>query len=181
MEKHIIIGNLFSMASMTLIMIGGLVKTKSRFILIQMIHNMLSVISGVFLLAPTAAITASTSCIRDYITYREKMTFRISIIIASITVIMSIIYNRGELFGYLPLIAMIPYAFLIAKANDIQTKFLTIYTMILWCIYDFGTKNYVGSLFDIITITTCINGIMQLKESERIKANRLAEILIDIL
>ena len=181
MEKNIIMGNLFSMISMTLIMIGGLVKTKSRFILIQMIHNMLSVISGLFLLAPTASITAFTSCIRDYITYKNKMTFKISTVIAGVTIIMAIICNGRRLFGYLPLVAMIPYAFLISKADNIQTKFLTIYTMILWCIYDFITKNYVGSLFDLITISTCINGIMQLRESERMKANRLAEILADII
>ena len=181
MEKNIITGNIFSMTSMVLIMLGGLVKKKSRFIFLQMIHNILAVLSGLFLCAPTAVISAGTSCVRDYITYKNKMTFNISIIMSAMTVIMAIVCNGAEMFGYMPLIAMIPYAFLIAKTDDIQTKFLTIYTMIFWCIYDFGTRNYVGSLFDVITITTCINGILELKESQRIKANRLAEMLADIL
>ncbi|MDE6427215.1 MAG: YgjV family protein [Ruminococcus sp.] len=181
MEKHIIIGNFFSMGSMILIMVGGLVKTKSRFILIQLIHNILAVVSGLLICAPTAVISAATSCVRDYITYKNKMTFNISLIIAAMTVIMAVVCNGAEMFGYVPLIAMIPYAFLIAKTDNIQTKFLTIYTMILWCIYDFGTKNYIGSIFDVITITTCINGIFELKELQRIKANRLAEMLADII
>lgn len=181
MEKNIIAGNLFSMASMILIMIGGLVKTKSRFILIQLIHNILAVVSGLLICAPTAVISAGTSCVRDYITYKNKMTFNISLIIAGITVIMAVVCNGADIFGYVPLLAMIPYAFLIAKTDNIQTKILTIYTMILWCIYDFGTKNYVGSIFDLITITTCINGILELKELQRIKANHLAEMLADII
>ena len=46
----------------------------------------------------------------------------------------------------------------------IGIKVLIFITTCGWGVYDFSIKNYVGLIFDILTIISCIIGIFRLKK-----------------
>ena len=66
------------------------------------------------------------------------------------------------LIGILPLISTIVYLWLMNIKNIIKFKYLIIFTMILWFIYDFSIKSYSSAVFDLMTVIANMYSIIKI-------------------
>ena len=77
---------------------------------------------------------------------------------------LSIKFNNLGLIGYLPLIAGLSYLWLMNIKDVVKFKFLIIFTMVLWFIYDLTIKSYSSSIFDLMTAFTNLYSIYRLRK-----------------
>ena len=142
---------------------SGVIKQKKKIIYIQTLQISLSVISNMILGGITGAIINALNFIRNILCYKDKLGLKEKIIITLLAVILSIAFNNLGLVGILPLISTIVYLWLMNVKDVKKFKFLIIFTMLLWFIYDIYIKSYSSAIFDFMTIIANIISIIQLK------------------
>lgn len=160
---QIIIGNIVALIASLLMVYSGVIKQKKKIIYIQTLQISLSVISNMILGGITGAIINALNFIRNILCYKDKLGLKEKIIITLLAVILSIAFNNLGLVGILPLISTIVYLWLMNVKDVKKFKFLIIFTMLLWFIYDIYIKSYSSAIFDFMTIIANIISIIQLK------------------
>ena len=160
---QIIIGNIVALIASLLMVYSGVIKQQKKIIYIQTLQISLSVISNMILGGITGAIINALNFIRNILCYKDKLGLKEKIIITLLAVILSIAFNNLGLVGILPLISTIVYLWLMNVKDVKKFKFLIIFTMLLWFIYDIYIKSYSSAIFDFMTIIANIISIIQLK------------------
>ena len=94
-----------------------------------------------------------------YIKSKNKIIFVQTIQI----IIFSLGFNNLGLLGFLPLISTVVYIILMDMKDVVKFKYLIIFTMILWFVYDLYIKSYTSACFDFMTIVVSIVSIIQIK------------------
>lgn len=149
--------------------ISGLQKKKKTILFIQIIQITLSVISNIVLGGYTGAIINAISCIRDILCYKDKLGTKEKIIIIILAIGLTITFNNLSLIGLLPLIATIVYISFMNTKNVVKFKFLVIFSMIMWLVYDLYIKSYTSGIFDFLSIAANIIAIYQLQKNNKKK------------
>lgn len=160
----IIIGNVIALIASLIMVYSGAIKNKKKILYFQSIQIGLSVISNIVLGGITGAIINALSFIRNILCYKDKLGLKEKVIITFLAVILSILFNNLEIIGYLPLISTVTYLWLMNTKDVIKFKYLIIFTMVLWSLYDLIIKSYTSFVFDIFTIVTNIISIIQINK-----------------
>ena len=166
---NIIIGNIIALIASILMVISGLQKKKKTILFIQIIQIALSVISNIVLGGYTGAVINAISCVRDILCYKDKLGTKEKIIIIILAIGLTIIFNNLSLIGLLPLIATIVYISFMNTKDVVKFKFLVIFSMIMWLVYDLYIKSYTSGIFDFLSITANIIAIYQLQKNNKKK------------
>ena len=166
---NIIIGNIIALIASILMVISGLQKKKKTILFIQIIQIALSVISNIVLGGYTGAVINAISCVRDILCYKDKLGTKEKIIIIILAIGLTIIFNNLSLIGLLPLIATIVYISFMNIKDVVKFKFLVIFSMIMWLVYDLYIKSYTSGIFDFLSITANIIAIYQLQKNNKKK------------
>ena len=160
--KTIIIGNIIALIASLLMVYSGLIKKKEKIIFIQTIQIALSVLSNIALGGITGAIRNAISCLRNILCYKEKLGIKSKSIIIIASIFLSLRFNNLGIIGLLPVISTVVYTFFMNIKDIVKFKYLIIFTMILWFIYDFYIKSYSSAIFDFMSIVTNIFAIIKL-------------------
>ena len=163
---NIIIGNIIALIASLLMVYSGIIKQKKKFLYTQTIQIGLSVISNIVLGGIVGAIINALSCIRNILCYKDKLGLKEKIILTILALVLSLKFNNLGLIGILPLISTIAYLWLMNIKNIIKFKYLIIFTMILWFIYDFSIKSYSSAFFDLMTVIANVYSIMKIKSMD---------------
>ena len=166
---NIIIGNIIALIASILMVISGLQKKKKTILFIQIIQIALSVISNIVLGGYTGAVINAISCVRDILCYKDKLGTKEKIIIIILAIGLTIIFNNLSLIGLLPLIATIVYISFMNTKDVVKFKFLVIFSMIMWLVYDLYIKSYTSGIFDFLSIVANIIAIYQLQKNNKKK------------
>ena len=153
----LIIGNIIALIAASIQFVIGIIKDRKKIILLQTIQFFTFSISTFILGGFTGAIANLINAIRNILSYKEKLTKNIIILIILVSTILTLAFNNLGFIGLLPLINTIIYTVFINQKNPFKFKILFLITIILWFIYDFTIKAYTSAFFDIFTIiVTCI-------------------------
>ena len=166
---NIIIGNIIALIASILMVISGLQKKKKTILFIQIIQITLSVISNIILGGYTGAIINAISCIRDILCYKDKLGTKEKIFIIILAIGLTITFNNLSLIGLLPLIATIVYISFMNTKDVVKFKFLVIFSMIMWLVYDLYIKSYTSGIFDFLSIIANVIAIYQLQKNSKKK------------
>lgn len=165
----IIIGNIIALIASIIMVYSGTVKNKKKIIYFQTVQIGLSVISNIILGGITGAIINAISFVRNIWCYKDKLNIVRKCIIATSATILSITLNNLGLIGFLPVISTVTYVFLMDTKSTINFKFLIIFTMSLWFVYDLTIKSYTSAIFDLGNIIANSVTIVQLKSRKETK------------
>ena len=164
---NLLIGNIIALVASILMVYSGIVKNKKKVIYIQSLQIGLFVVSNLVLNGISGAIINGISFIRNILCYKNKLGFKEKIIITCFSTILTIYFNNLGLVGYLPLISTTIYLWLMTIKDVKKFKILMIFTIILWCIYDFSIQSYTAGLFDTLTILANIISLIKIKENNK--------------
>ena len=167
MDKAIIVGNAIAFISAMIMVLAGLMQNKKKIILTETIHIALAVVSDLVLGGITGAIVNLVSMLRNYLCYKDKLNTPLKIIIIVVASVLTIWFNNLGLIGYLPLISIITYTYFIDLKDVIKFKYIVIFSLALWCIYDFTIHSNIFLLFDILSILSNIVAIIKIKNKKR--------------
>ncbi len=160
----LVIGNIIALIASILMVFSGIIKKKKGVIYVQSLQIGLFVISNLVLNGISGAIINAISLVRNILCYKDRLGFKEKIIITFVSTLLTIYFNNLGLIGLLPLISTVVYLWLMTIKNIIKFKILIIFTIILWCIYDFTIQSYTAFAFDILTILTNIIAIIKINK-----------------
>lgn len=159
----VVIGNIISLLASALMTYSGYIKSKGKFLIVQIIQMSLSALSNFILGGITGTIINLVNIIRNVLCYKNKLNKYSIILILTLSISLSLYFNNLSFIGLLPLLSTILYTTLMNIKDIKKFKYLTITTMLLWLIYDICIMNYVSALFDLLTIGSNSIAIYQLK------------------
>ena len=163
----VIAGNIIALIGSILMTYSGLLKKKETIIIVQTIQIILFIISNLILGGITGAIINLISCIRNILCYKDKLKSKEKIFLILISIILALLINNIGFIGMLPIISTSIYTWFIDEKNIVKFKKLTIYTTVLWLIYDTYIKSYSSATFYLMTILSNIYAIYQLHVSKK--------------
>ena len=159
----VVIGNIISLLASVLMTYSGYIKSKGKFLIVQIVQMSLSALSNFILGGITGTIINLVNIIRNVLCYKNKLNKYSIILILTLSISLSLYFNNLSFIGLLPLLSTILYTTLMNIKDIKKFKYLTITTMLLWLIYDISILNYVSALFDLLTIGSNSIAIYQLK------------------
>lgn len=159
---QLIIGNIVALIASIIMVYSGFLKQKKRILYTQTIQIGLSVLSNIILGGITGAIINALSCIRNILCYRNKLNTKAKIILILLATILSLLFNNLGIIGLFPVLSIIIYTLLMNIKNVVKFKWLIVFTMFLWLVYDLFIKSYTSAVFDFMSIIANIISIIQI-------------------
>lgn len=167
MNIVLILGNAIALVSSILMVIAGLVKNKKKIIFIETIQIAIAIVSDFILGGITGAIINFVSIFRNILCYKEKLNKVFKIIIIAVSSTLTIVFNNLGIIGYLPLLSIITYTWWLDIKDVVKFKYLVLFSLVMWTIYDFTIKSYIFMTFDVLSIISNIIAIIQLKAKKK--------------
>ena len=159
----IIIGNIIALIASILMVYCGMLKQKKKILHFQTVQIGLSVISNIVLGGITGAIINALSLIRNILCYKDKLGLKEKIVITILATILTLKFNNLGYIGLLPLISTVSYVWLMNIKDVKKFKWLIVFTMLMWFIYDVVIKSYTSAIFDFMNIVANIVTLFQIK------------------
>lgn len=160
---YIIIGNIIALIASIIMVYSGFLKQKKTILYTQTIQIGLSVLSNIVLGGITGAIINALSCVRNILCYKDKLDLKAKIILIFLATTLSLMFNNLGVIGLFPVISTITYVLLMNTKDIIKFKWLIIFTMLMWLIYDLFIKSYTSAIFDFMNIVANIISIIQIR------------------
>ena len=159
-----IIAQVLSLIGYTLMVITGYIKKEKKMLRTQDVQLLFIIAMGVLLNAFSGIIINTVQIIKNEIYLRGKLNKYTKACIVGLGIVMTLIFNNGGIAGWLPAVNLFIFTYFLGMGGAIGIKILIFITTCGWGVYDFSIKNYVGFIFDILTIISCIIGIIRLKK-----------------
>ena len=163
----ILIANAIALLASLLMVYTGYIKKKEKILFFQTIQIGLSVISNLILGGITGAIINALGLIRNILCYKEKLNKIAQIILIILSILLGVYFNNLALIGLLPIISNVVYIVFMNIKDVIKFKYLIIFTMTMWLIYDIYIMSYTSAVFDLGNIIANIISIIQIKKSTK--------------
>ena len=159
-----LIAQVLSLIGYTLMVITGYIKKEKKMLRTQDVQLLFIIAMGVLLNAFSGIIINTVQIIKNEIYLRGKLNKYTKAAIVGLGIVMTLIFNNGGIAGWLPAVNLFIFTYFLGMGGAIGIKILIFITTCGWGVYDFSIKNYVGFIFDILTIISCIIGIIRLKK-----------------
>lgn len=170
-----LIAQVLSLIGYTLMMVTGYIKKEKKMLRTQDVQLLFIIGMGVLLNAFSGIIINTIQIIKNEIYLRGKLNKYSKAAIVGVGVVMTLIFNNGGIAGLLPAINLFIFTYFLGMGGAIGIKVLIFITTCGWGVYDFSIKNYVGLIFDILTIISCILGIFRLKKEAGVSKETVLE------
>ena len=157
-----LIAQVLSLIGYTLMVITGYIKKEKKMLRTQDVQLLFIIAMGVLLNAFSGIIINTVQIIKNEIYLRGKLNKYTKACIVGLGIVMTLIFNNGGIAGWLPAVNLFIFTYFLGMGGAIGI--LIFITTCGWGVYDFSIKNYVGFIFDILTIISCIIGIIRLKK-----------------
>jgi len=156
------LGTICSLICAILIAWSTFSKNKKDMAKIQIFNPIFGALSNFFLCSYSAVVTNIVNVIRNYLTYKEKINNKITILFIIFYILFGLAFNTKGWIGIFPILASSSYAIFCLKSNNAQIlRYGLVLNQILWFLHDMFVKAYpsmtVEILISIITIYNIIN------------------------
>lgn len=159
----LLFGNIVALIASLIMVYTGFIKTKQKILYAQSVQIGLLVVSNLVLGGYTGAVINAVGIVRNILCFYNKFGIKEKIFITILSAVLTVAFNNLGVIGYLPLIAIVVYTWLITIKDVVRFKLLIIFTLILWAIYDFTVRSYTACAFDLFSIVTTVISIISIK------------------
>lgn len=160
--SYIVIGNIVALMASVAMVYAGILKDKKQILSAQTVQCGLFILSNIILGGIPGAIVNFLSCIRNILCYKGKLGIFEIVILATLSVSLTVIFNELGIIGLLPMISTVLYIFFMNTKSIVKFKILVISTTVLWLIYDICIKSYTSALFDLFCVITNVISLIQI-------------------
>lgn len=165
--KSIIIGNAIFFVGCLINSLIGLLKDKKKVLFYQCFQYAVMGAGSFVLGAFSGVIADAVSIIRNVYCLKADYKGFAKYAFVLIQTVLTIVFNKEGLIGYLPLVAACIYTLFLGVSDLKKFKTAFMFTQILWAIYDFIHLNIVAGIFDIIAVITNLISIKRIIDDER--------------
>ena len=158
MELNVIIGNIFSFLYALCIAISVIKKNKTDLMFWQVLDIIFSALSNIALCTYSALASNAVGIVRNYLTYKNKLTKNITYILFVLCIVTGLWANNRGMIGLLPVIAVSSYTIcLYTTKNAQQMRWALVPNLLMWFVHDVYVQAYPAALINItLSIWTAI-------------------------
>ena len=160
--NRIVLGNIVALVASLVMVCAGIVKEKKKILQLQIIEIGLFIVSQLILNSIPGIIMNFISIIGNLLYYFDKLKKVQKIIITIVSITATLFINNLGWVGFLPMICVVTYLWLIDLKNIIHFKLLIVFVLTLWIIHDYTIQSYTSVLFDIATIVASFISIYKI-------------------
>lgn len=151
MLSALIIGNIFSFFSALCIAVSAVKKSKKNFMYWQIGDTLFGIVANIALYAYAALVISIMCLIRNILSYKDKLTKNITIILIILGIIIGLYANNRGIIGWLPIIASATYTICIyITTNEQQMRWALIFNMLLWFVHNAYVQAYPSAIANIV-------------------------------
>ena len=147
------LGIFFSFIYSVVFMVSVFQKSKKEMLKVQVIDQIVLGLSNFFLMAYSAVVTNIVNTIRNYLTYKGKLTKTIGVLCIIFYVVFGLMVNVRGFIGFLPIIASSTYViFCLGSKNVQQQRAGLILNLLIHLVHDIYIKAYPTVITEIIVV-----------------------------
>lgn len=162
---NVIIANVISFVSCTMMMLIGLIKDKNKILGAQCIQFTLMGISHFLLGGIGGVIATVVSILRNLVFFKFKSSALLKIGFIVLQVALSAGTVTLNPVTWLPILATSIFTWVIDTDNIIKFKWVMIISVAMWFVYDSVHLNFISAAFDAFTVASTGWSIFQIKKS----------------
>ena len=168
-ETSIIVGNVFSLCAMASDSFSGTRKEHKQIMAVQIVSQFFYAASSIALKGYSSTAQNAVAIFRNFAAMKnvKSKVLEWSLILAG--VVLGIVFNNRGLLGWLPIIANLEYSIAVfkLKENEKALKLAFIINMVMYAVFSFVIKNYVGTVScTVIAVTTAVSLIRTKNEQD---------------
>ena len=161
----VILANIISIISCTIMVLIGLIKNKTKILLTQCVQFTLMGISHYLLGGTGGIIACAVSLARNLVFYKFKTSVALKLLFVVLGVVLSINTITLNPITWMPILATAMFTWVIDCEDIIKFKAVMIITLCMWLVYDAVHLNFVSAAFDAFTIISTGYSIWQIKKA----------------
>ena len=162
---RLVIGNLISVAQIICLTISCCASTRRRVYLYQFTETALCAVATIFFGAWSGLSTLVIALYRNWRTMEDKFSKTDMIVTGILTVVIGIAVNTDGWIGLLPIIATLQLTAFNHYVEDVKlTRIGVLINVVMWGIYAFGIRNYVGGVGEIVTLVIGVIALMRMEK-----------------
>lgn len=158
---NLFIGNAIMLIASLIMVCVGLMKTRKQILVWQTIQIAMMGVGSVFLGSIPGLIANIVGVVRNLVGYHGKLNRTNQVIICVAAVVSTLVCNNLGMIGLFPIAAAVWYTLGMNTPDIKKLKWLILGTLVLWVIHDFAIHSYVSFTFNMISIMTCLIGILR--------------------
>ncbi len=167
----IIIANVISVISCTMMVLIGLIKNKNKILLSQCVQFTLMGVSH-YLLGGMGGVWATVvSILRNLAFFKFKVTVPLKIFFVILSVVLSLGTVTINPVTWLPILATSLFTWIIDSEDIIKFKNVMILTVCMWFVYDAYHLNFVSAAFDAFTVVSTGYSVWSIKKERKAGEN----------
>lgn len=163
----IIVANIISIVSCTMMVLIGLIKNKNKILAAQCVQFTLMGVSH-YLLGGTGGVWATVvSILRNLAFFKFKVTVPLKILFVVLSVVLSLGTVTLNPITWLPILATSLFTWVIDSEDIIKFKNVMILTVCMWFVYDAVHLNFISAAFDAFTVVSTGYSVWQIKKEQK--------------
>ena len=167
----IIVANIISIVSCTMMVLIGLIKNKNKILAAQCVQFTLMGVSHYLLGGMGGVVATVVSILRNLVFFKCKPSFLLKIIFVVLSVVLSLGTVTLNPITWLPILATSLFTWVIDSEDIIKFKNVMILTVCMWFVYDAYHLNFISAAFDAFTVVSTGYSIWQIKKEKKAGEN----------
>lgn len=171
----VIIANIISIVSCTMMVLIGLIKNKNKILAAQCVQFTLMGVSHYLLGGMGGVVATIVSILRNVAFFVFKISVPLKIGFVVLSVVLSIGTVTINPITWLPILATSIFTWVLDCEDIIKFKWVMISTVCMWFVYDAYHLNFVSAAFDAFTVASTWFSIWQIKKENKKPADAETE------
>lgn len=167
----IIVANIISIVSCTMMVLIGLIKNKNTILAAQCVQFTLMGVSHYLLGGMGGVIATVVSILRNLVFFKCKPSVPLKIVFVVLSVVLSLGTVTFNPITWLPILATSLFTWVIDSEDIIKFKNVMILTVCMWFVYDAYHLNFISAAFDAFTVVSTAYSIWQIKKEKKAGEN----------
>lgn len=163
----IVIANVISIISCTMMVLIGLIKDKNKILLSQCAQFTLMGISHYLLGGMGGVVATVVSILRNIVFFKFKTSVPLKILFVVLSVVLSLGTVTVNPITWLPILATSLFTWVIDSEDIIKFKNVMILTVCMWFVYDAYHLNFVSAAFDAFTVVSTGFSVWQIRKAKK--------------
>lgn len=155
----VVMANLISMVGCALMVAVGFLQKKRQILLVQCVQFAIQGTAHILLGAGTGFVSSVVGIVRNLIFVRKENTGNLKLLFIAIQVAISLYVGIHGFIDWFPIFAAVLFTWCLDTKSEVHLKLVIITAQVMWFLYDYVYINYVGCVFDGLTILSNTIGI----------------------
>lgn len=162
----LLIGNSISLIGCLVMVAIGFLKKKSHILAAQSVQCAFMGLGNLLLGGVSGFIANMVSIVRNLVFAKRSVTPLLKVFFITLQLLLSLGSLGDGLICWLPILAAAMFTWCLDTKSEAKLKIVIIITQVMWLIYDVYYRNYVTTMFDILTMGSNIIGFFMVRKSK---------------